>query len=118
MNALRYRFLSSLLLSLLSSIALAASEPIVFKQAFSPRISWFTYGAVIVLLLGIVLAVAKKQKPGSTKKSACTIIEKTYLGNKTVVYVIDYQRQRFLLADNQHSLVLHSLIPENTNEQM
>jgi len=110
MKALRY------LLVLFSSVA-KASETITFKPAFSSKIHWFNYGSVLVILLLATFYIAKKNKPVSTKKSLCQIVEKKYLGNKTVVYVIDYQQQRFLLADNQQSLALHPFKPEGNNEQ-
>lgn len=106
-----------ILLSFVSNDALSA-ETITFKQSLSPKISWLNYGLIIVMLLVLVLAIAKKHKPGMSKKSVCQLIEKKYLGNKTVVYVIDYQQQRFLLADNQHALAIHPLHACDNNDQI
>lgn len=106
-----------ILFSFVSDVALSA-ETITFKQNLSPKISWLNYGLIIVILLLLVLAIAKKHKPGVSKKSDCQLIEKKYLGNKTVVYVFDYQKQRFLLADNQHAVAIHPLQVCDSNEQI
>ncbi len=108
MSDLFYRFYIATLIALFSSRALAM-ESMVFKQPFSPHNGWLTYGIAIVLLLIIVLVVAKNHRVAAPQKSICQLVEKKYLGNKTVVYVIDYQQRRFLLADNQHALALHAL---------
>lgn len=107
----------SILLSLFSHTVMSA-EAITFKQSFSPNISWVNYGIAIIMLLVIVIVIAKKHKPNVSKKSICQLVEKKYLGNKTVVYVIDYQQQRFLLADNQHALAIHPLDSRDSNEQI
>ena len=100
-----------------SSVAMA-SETMAFKPEFSPKISWFNYGLAIIILLIIIFFIAKKHKPGLMGNSACQLLEKKYLGNKTVVYIIEYQQQRFLLADNQQALALHPLKLEETNEHV
>ena len=88
-------------------------EPMVFKPEFSPKHGWLNYGMAIVVLLIMVLVLAKKHNiktPGLRDSSqGCQLIEKKHLGNKTVVYVIEYQQQRFLLADNQQALTIHQL---------
>ena len=50
-------------------------------------------------------------------KPICQLVEKKYLGNKTVIYIIDYQQQRFILADNQQALAFHQLAQERADEQ-
>ncbi len=86
-----------------------AAEAITFKPDFSAKLTWLNYGVAILMLVIIALIIAKKHKPGIAKKSVCQLIEKKYLSNKTVVYVIEHQQQRFLLADNQHALAIHEL---------
>lgn len=111
-----HRFAGALMLTLPASLV-RAEEALSFKQPFSPKISWINYALVIVVLLITALAIARKIKPSSTSQSSCQLLEKKYLGNKTVVYVIDYQEQRFLLADNQHALAIYPLLPGNVHEQ-
>jgi len=87
----------------------STTEPIVFKQEFSPKNGWFNYGLAITILLIVILVLAKKYKSKPLGPIGCQLIEKKHLGNKTVVYVIEYQQQRFLLADNQHALAIHNV---------
>ena len=110
----------SLVFILLSVLTPAASsaEAITFKPDFSAKLSWLNYGVAIVLLVIIALIIAKKYKPNLAKKSVCQLVEKKYLSNKTVVYVIDYQQQRFLLADNQHALAIHELHAREPDEHL
>ena len=92
------------------------AKTIVYKPPFAPKNGWLPYGTVIIMLLILVLVIAKKYKPSATRQSVCQLVEKKQLSNKTVVYIIDYQQQRFLLADNQHALALHPLTQETSNE--
>lgn len=85
------------------------ADPIIFKQEFSPQNGWLNYGIAIIILLIIILVLAKKYKPQATGLTGCNLIEKKHLGNKTVVYIVEYQHQRFLLADNQHALAVHQI---------
>jgi|GEM_PF-2496993 len=109
------RILSALILSAVATYA-KAGDQLVFKKAFTPGISWFTYALVLVFLLIAALLLAKRMKPANMGKSTCQVLEKKYLGNKTVVYVLDYQNQRFLLADNQHALTIQALDSGQTYE--
>ena len=85
----------------------STAEPIVFKQEFSPKNGWLNYGLAITVLLIVILVLAKKYKSRPPNLAGCQLVEKKHLGNKTVVYVVEYQQQRFLLADNQHALAIH-----------
>ena len=85
------------------------TAPIAFKHAFYPKNGWINYGVVLALLLVIALVLAKKFKSSPPDLSGLNVIEKKTIGNKTTVYVLEYQQQRVLLADNQHALTLHGL---------
>ncbi len=89
---------------------------IIFKQEFTPTHGWMSYGVAIAALVLIILVLAKKLKPRENALQGCQLIEKKHLGNKTAVYVIEYQQQRFLLADNHHALAIHRLDPEVAHE--
>lgn len=93
-----------------------AAEAITFKEPFAPGYNWLAYGVTVAILLILALVIAKKHRPGSSPQSQCTLIEKKYLGNKTVVYVLEYQKQQYLLADNQHALALQRLNSESAHE--
>ena len=107
----------SLSLSLSTPVAIAG-EAILFKQPFSPKHGWLAYGVAIILLAVTALIIAKKHKPGASLQPICKLVEKKYVGNKTIVYIIEYQQQRFLLADNQQALALHPLSKETADEQV
>lgn len=86
-----------------------SSTSIPYKQTIAPKQGWVSYTLTIIMLLVMVLILAKKFKPKHASSTSCRLVEKKQLGHKTVVYVIEYQHHRFLLADNQHALALHVL---------
>lgn len=88
---------------------LTTSEAIVFKAPFIPKNGWLHYGIAIIMLLVIVMVLAKKFRPKLASQSTCQLIEKQHLSNKTVVYILQYQQQRFLLVDNQQALAIHKV---------
>lgn len=96
-------------LTLFAPISIA-NDRIIFKQKFSPHHGWLNYGMAILVLLTITWVLAKKYKPKTMLSDGCQLIEKKHIGNKTIIYIIDYQQQRFLLADNQQALTIHQLI--------
>lgn len=104
-------------ISLSTSIA-SASDAIIFKPDLTPHSGWLHYGIAILILLMISLFIAKKYRYRVIPIVNCQLIEKKYLGNKTIVYIIEYQRQRFLLADNQHALAVHPLTNEAAHESV
>lgn len=107
----------ALWISLFTPLA-QASEAIIFKPTFAPKQGWLLYALPILMLLVLSLLIAKKYKPRALPHANCNLVEKKYLGNKTIVYVIEYQQQRFLLADNQQALALHPLTSEAYHESM
>lgn len=104
-------------ISLFTPIAYA-SDAIMFKPEFVPKHGWLQYGVAILMLLVMSLLIAKKYKPRVLPHARCQLIEKKYLGNKTMVYIIEYQQQRFLLADNQNALAVHLLKNEDCNDSV
>lgn len=102
-----------MLMSFLISPLVIADDAIHFKQTFVRHSHWLTYGIVMIALLLVIAYITQKYKPNKLDKALCRVVEKNYLGNKTVIYVIDYQEQRFLLADNQHSLSFCAVSPES-----
>ncbi|CAM4394499.1 MAG: hypothetical protein LEGION0403_FIIPPAGN_00791 [Legionella sp.] len=98
---------SGLLLGLLISPALHAQNTLTFKQDPINNIHWIPY-LVILLILLIVLSFFAKRSKGLVKKNTQgQVIEKIPVHHKMHVYILDYQGQRFLIADNQNSLAIH-----------
>lgn len=100
--------LVTLLLCLLMQ-PLFAQEQLNFKQESIPQIHWLSYGLALFILLVICIFLAKKSKNGINQTAQCKVIERIPLHHKARVYVIDYQGQQFLIADNQHALAIHPL---------
>jgi flagellar biogenesis protein FliO len=101
------QFITVLLLSLANP--LLAEEAIVFKKELISTFHWFPYSIILIVLIIAVLVLAKNSKKIIKTHSSCKVIESIAIHHKTKVHVIDYQGQKFLLADNQHSLAIHAL---------
>jgi hypothetical protein len=100
-------FLGFILLFLFNP--LFAEKALMFKKDLTANTHWFPYGLVLVVLIVTLFILAKKSKKISNSDSKCKVIEKLAVHHKTKVYVIAYQGQQFLLADNQNSLAIHAL---------
>lgn len=88
-------------------ITSTTANPIVFKQDITPATPWLQYGLVMAILLIFIVVLTRQYKSKTLRHAGCQLIEKKSLGNKTIIYVVEYQKQRFLLADNQHALAIH-----------
>ncbi len=73
---------------------------------------WLSYGVILLVLMITLLILAKKYQTRTPLINHCQLIEKKHLSSKHVIYIIEYQQQRFLLADNQNALLLHPLTLE------
>lgn len=92
---------------------LNALHGLQFKHAIEPGYNWFIYLVSLAALLTLAAVLAKKCRAGLLAQSSCLIVDKQQLGTKTTIYVLEYQNQRFLLADNQQALTLQALTREN-----
>lgn len=86
-----------------------AQETISFKKELTATGPWYPYVLVFLVLLVVLFILAHylKKTPGTHSKSY--ILKRIAAHHKTSVYVIDYQGQQFLLAENQNALALHPL---------
>ncbi|WP_115316947.1 hypothetical protein [Legionella birminghamensis] len=95
---------------LFSSQAFSAST-LPFKTASTNGMEWLNYGLVLgALLFSAFFLYLKKNK--AKPATSCRLLEKTYLNNKTIIYLLEYRQQHFLLAENPQGLCFHPL-PEN-----
>lgn len=85
------------------------AEKMTFKPLFIPKQSGLGYLLILICLAAVILLLIKKNKQHRQEFNAVFKIDKKYLSSKTILYSIHYQNQHFLLIDNQHALVLHSL---------
>ena len=86
-----------------------AERAIVFKKELLSSYHWFPYGLVLIALILAILILAKKSKKIIKTPSQCTVLERIAINHKTKAYIIDYQGQKFLIADNQHSVAIQAL---------
>ncbi|WP_147279844.1 flagellar biosynthetic protein FliO [Legionella worsleiensis] len=85
-----------------------ANQPLVFKKDLMTNHHWPSYTLIVSALFGILLWIYQYLGKTKNTNSQFKIIEQLAVHHKTKIYVIDYQGQQFLLADNQNTL---SLIP-------
>jgi len=88
---------------------LFAENTLVFKKELLSNINWFPYSMILVVLFAAVLFLAKNSKRLIRPNPDCQVIEKIMLRHKTNIYIIDYQGQRFLIAENQNALAINPL---------
>ncbi|WP_133135603.1 hypothetical protein [Legionella rowbothamii] len=100
---------SWLLLGLLIAPALHAQNTLAFKQDPIAQIHWIPYLVVLLILLVILSFLAKRSKGLVKKPTQYQLIEKISVHHKMQVYILDYQGQRFLIADNQNALAIHPI---------
>jgi flagellar biogenesis protein FliO len=93
-----------------------AHNELFFKKELSANTHWFSYGAVLITLFIILLVLAKYSQKSASINPECKIIERITIHHKTKVYVIAYQGQQFLLADNQNALTIHPI--KNNGEEL
>ncbi len=105
-------------ISLLSLITptVKADELLLFKQDITPHHSWLVYALALGIMLIFILLLAKKNRSQLNQPGGCKLLEKKHLSNKTVLYILEYQQQRFILADNQQTMTVHPLTHEICNE--
>lgn len=91
------------------------AEKIPFKQIIEPKQGWLFYFIAIIVLSAFACFFAKKIKQDLAKQSSCLVIDKKKLSAKTCLYLVEFQKQQFLIADNQQALALQALNKENSN---
>ncbi|MFI4918192.1 MAG: hypothetical protein ACHP65_01400 [Legionellales bacterium] len=89
--------------------SLVATNQLVFKKEQLFNSHWYHYGLVMLALLIAAFLVAKKTKPTVNGSIKGKIIERLPVHNKTKIVIVDYDGQKFLIADNQHSLAIQPL---------
>jgi hypothetical protein len=90
-----------------------AESTLVFKKEALGTLHWFPYLVVLGVLLVALLVLAKKSAYLTKNHAKDLLVEKIALNQKTQVYVLNYQGQRFLIADNQNALAIHPLTQDN-----
>jgi hypothetical protein len=90
---------------------------LLFKPPFKPQHGWLSYGLALVILVILLLVLGRAIKPRDHSKSnVLQLVEKKQLNGRTTLYLMEYQQQRFLVADKPNALVIHSIHHEETYE--
>jgi len=88
-----------------------ASESIPFKAPITTEFNWkISIFALIALFIAVVFFI-KKNAQSPTSVGNCKIIESRRLSTKTMLHILQYENQLFILADNQQALCLQQLEP-------
>lgn len=110
------RYVSSLVLFFLIN-PLMAEEAITFKKELVTSTHWLSYGLVLLVLISFLFLFAKNTKKVLGTSTQLKVLERIAIHHKTRVYVLDYQGQQFLLADNQNSVTIQALHETNTDDK-
>lgn len=93
----------------LLTYSLSAQATVQFKSEVGTSTHWLAYTSVLIILLVIVLLLGKYSKKNRLTSSKAHLLETITIHYKTKAYVIEYQGQRFLIADNQNAIAIHAL---------
>lgn len=83
-----------------------------FKQELSPTVHWYPYALMLLLLFVALLLLAKYAKKTSSASRQGMLVEQITLHHKSKAYIIEYQGQAFLIADNQRALAIQPIKKE------
>lgn len=94
-----------------------ASAAISFKQEPDTHSPGLAYILVLIALVAMFVCLKKFNKNKEPKIKKCQIIEQLTLNHKTRLYVIRYDQQHFMIADNPGGLAIQSLNEQNMNHE-
>lgn len=94
-----------------------ASNTISFKQDLVTSAHWLPYLIALVALSAALFSLAKLTKSKGAKSSKCKVVEQLVLNHKTKVYIVAYEQQQFIIADNHNGLALHALNESPINHE-
>lgn len=84
-------------------------ETLSFKKEILNHPHWYSYISLLTFLLLALLLIAKQFKRQNKLPNHCKVIDKIMLKPKTHLYVIEYQDQRFLLAQSSSALSIQPI---------
>jgi len=87
---------------------LEAEAALSFKKDAMPSMQWMPYCIAIIILLMILWGLAKYVRPKTVGMHKAKILDTVAIHNKTKAYVLDYQGQHFLIAENQNAIAIHA----------
>lgn len=86
-----------------------ANGSINFKKELSASPHWLPYLIALIAVGAILFYLAKLNKTKAPKVSKCSLVEQLTLNHKTKVYVVAFEQQQFMIADNLNGLAIHAL---------
>ncbi len=86
-----------------------AANTLPFKTELVTHHSWYSYGFILAGLLSILIILAKMTQSKIKHSTNGKVLDHFPIHHKTKAYVVDYQGQRFLIAEHQNALAIHPL---------
>lgn len=94
---------------LLSFYGMEAKAALQFKNDAVLSVHWLPYAVVLSVLLLIAWGLAKYIKPKALVQQKGRILDTVTIHHKTKAYVLDYQGQHFLIAENPNAIAIQAL---------
>lgn len=94
-----------------------AGAALSFKQEAATHSPGLAYAMALIALIAMFFCLKKFNKNKQPKIKKCQIIEQLTLNHKTRVYVIRYDQQHFMIADNPGGLAIQALNEQNINHE-
>lgn len=95
-----------IILLLLYTLDAQASLP--FKKDITVSSPWMPCVLIMILLFIILWVLARYVGPKTGANQKAKIIDNIAIHHKTKAYVLDYQGQHFLIAENQNAIAIHA----------
>ena len=98
----------------LLTYSLLGQAALQFKNEVVSSTHWLPYASVLVILLAVLLVLSKYSNKNRITNAKANLLETIPIHYKTKAYVIEFQGQRFLIADNQNAIAIHALKHETS----
>lgn len=99
----RFIYLMLMLLCNVNAFADKAGDLTFKPQAQLVPVSWSVFFIVAIAVIGLIAYWFKLKNPVANNQQSLSVIAKKQLSAKTTAYVIDIDKQSFLIVDNgQH----------------
>jgi biopolymer transport protein ExbD len=101
--------MSKLIYFLLLIYAKEAGASLSFKKDAVATMQYIPYCFVMLVLLIILWVLAKYLRPKIKSKQEAKLLDTIAIHNKTKAYILVYQNQQFLIAENPNAIAIHVL---------
>lgn len=108
------RIISGFIFNMLLLNSSCAQNAFAFKQDPGSHVHWIPYLFVLGILFLVLCFLAMRSKHTIKSTTQCHVVEQIALHHKAKVYIVDYQGQRFLIAENPNALAIHPVQEEKS----